>query len=261
MKVFFLGNCQINAMRGLCRDMFPAIKASFQTITPYWGDFNEALVREELAGADLVVSQAIANPTTTFNVTDVRASTAGRVVFLPYIYVDGIASLEIIGSKGRSVIKGADQLLRGQDGRKPAQVFEDYARGLIDMENKARVTLSLARMAEKEAADCDLTISDYIRDTYRHEPALFGINHPTQHIVFELFRRLCDKVDWKYDPAITRDPVVLGKRALPQAQRAFTPVDVDALSLRYGPDTHWYGQAFKLLALALKNNQRQLAAE
>ena len=25
MKVFFLGNCQVNAMRGLCREMFPLL--------------------------------------------------------------------------------------------------------------------------------------------------------------------------------------------------------------------------------------------
>jgi len=36
MKVFFLGNCQVNAMRGLFREMFPTVKATFQTITPYW---------------------------------------------------------------------------------------------------------------------------------------------------------------------------------------------------------------------------------
>ena len=72
MKVFFLGNCQVNAMRGLCREMFPSLKASFQTITPYWGQFDEDATRQELAEADLVVSQAIANPTTTFNVDDVR---------------------------------------------------------------------------------------------------------------------------------------------------------------------------------------------
>ena len=53
-------------MRGLCREMFPAMKASFQTITPYWGTFDEEETRRQLAEADVVVSQAIANDTTTF---------------------------------------------------------------------------------------------------------------------------------------------------------------------------------------------------
>ena len=108
MKVFFLGNCQVNAMRGLFREMFPTVKATFQTITPYWGTFSEEETRAELAEADIVVSQAIANPTTTFNVNDVRQSATGDVIFVPYVYIDGIASLEIIASKGKSVIRGAD---------------------------------------------------------------------------------------------------------------------------------------------------------
>ena len=101
MNVFFLGNCQVNAMRGLCREVFPAMKASFQTITPYWGTFNEDETRRQLAEADVVVSQAIANDTTTFNVNDVHASATGDVIFVPYVYIDGIASLEIIASKAR----------------------------------------------------------------------------------------------------------------------------------------------------------------
>ena len=51
------------------------------------------------------MSQAIANPTTTFNVQDVRDSTNAEVVFVPYVYVDGISSLEIIASKGKLVIR------------------------------------------------------------------------------------------------------------------------------------------------------------
>ncbi len=252
MNVFFLGNCQINAMRGICRDMFPGLKASFQTITPYWGDYDEAGVRAALGSADLVVSQAIENPTTTFNVEDVRASSRGEVVFVPYVYIDGLASLEIVASKGKSVVKGADLLAWGQEGRRDLNVFNDYCSGAIDMRNAARIELSLMKMAEKEKANCDITISDYIRETYRDQMPVYGINHPTQHVVFELFRRLCQRVGWTYDPAIAQDPIIWGKRALPASQRALTPMDVDRLGLRYGPDPHWYGQAHKLVTLALK---------
>ena len=98
-------------MRGLCREMFPAMKASFQTITPYWGTFDEDETRRQLAEADVVVSQEIANGITTFNVNDVRASATGDFIFVPYVYIDGIVSLEIIASKGKTVIRGADLLL------------------------------------------------------------------------------------------------------------------------------------------------------
>ncbi|MCO4843730.1 MAG: hypothetical protein KC439_12640 [Yoonia sp.] len=263
MKVFFLGNCQVNAMRGLCREMFPSLKASFQTITPYWGQFDEDATRQELAEADLVVSQAIANPTTTFNVDDVRSSAQGDVVFVPYVYIDGIASLEIIASKGKSVIRGAEQLLRGQEGRKPVKIFNDYCEGVIDMECEARVLGSIARIAEKEAADCDITISDYLDKTWRKQPTLYGMNHPTQAVVFEMFKRLCEKVGWDYDEDHQNDPIAWGRRALPASQRGFTPNDAKTLGLEYDCDTHWYGNSYKLLQLALKaqeNAQRDADA-
>ena len=263
MKVFFLGNCQVNAMRGLCREMFPELKASFQTITLYWEKFDEDATRQELAEADLVVPQAIANPTTTFNVDDVRSSAQGDVVFVPYVYIDGIASLEIIASKGKTVIRGADLLLRGQEGRKPVKIFNDYCDGVIDMECEARVLGSIERIAEKEAADCDIKIADYLAATWRKQPTLYGMNHPTQTVVFEMFKRLCEKVGWDYNEDHQNDPIAWGRRALPASQRGFTPNDAKTMGLEYECDTHWYGQSYKLLQLALKaqeNAQREADA-
>ena len=258
-KVLFLGNCQTNAMRGICREMFPKLRADFRTITPYWGRYDEEETREQLASADLVVSQAIANRETAFNVDDVRATATGDVVFMPYVYFEGLASLEIIASKGQTVIKGAELLLEGQEGRKPIHVFDDYCQGKIDMQGPARVQASLDKMAEKEAADCDLVISDYIAEHWRARPTAFGINHPTQPVLFEMFYRLCDHVGWKYDPSHKEDPIVWGRRAFALSTRAVTPHDAKIHGLAYGEDTHWYGNAYKLVNLAIK--AREKAAE
>lgn len=258
MNVLFLGNCQVNAMRGLTREMFPTLRADFQTITPYWDVFDEALTRQKIAEAEIVVSQAITNPGTTFNVADVRAAAGAKAVFVPYVYLDGVASLEIIPSKGRSVIKGAAQLLRGQEGRNPVKIFEDYCTGRIDMENVQRVQSSIAKIREKERKTCDIAIADYLAETLTLQPTVYGINHPTQHVVFEMFARLCAHLGWNYDPAHKDDPVVWGRRALPSSQRALTPNDTRVLGLRYACDSHWYGQGHKLMRLALK--ERDLTA-
>lgn len=261
MKILFLGNCQVNALRGLCREMFPKLSVGFRTITPFWGKFDESETRKELETADLVVSQAIENETTAFNLSDVRQSTAGEVVFLPYVYVDGIASLEVIGSKGRTVIKGADPLLEGQDDRKPIHIFNDYCDGSIDMDLANRVSSSIAKIEEKEKKSCTLNISDYIADTWRQQPTLYGINHPTQHVVFEMQRRLCDHLNWDFDADLANDPIAWGRRALPQAQRALTPVDKEIHGLAYPCDTHWYGQGYKLMQLAIKAKEKAAAED
>lgn len=256
MSILFLGNCQVNAMRGISREMFPQMKVNFRTITPYWGNFEEVPTRDELAEADLVIAQAIENPETTFNRQDVIDTATGDVIFVPYIYVDGLASLEIVASKGRSVIKGAELVLEGQEGRKPIHIFDDLCRGNIDMQNQARIDMSLKKMAEKEEAGCDLTISEYIAETYRERPSFYGINHPAQHILFELFRRLCRELDLPFSEEVMNDPVTWGRRALPASQRAFTPADARVLGTKYECDPHWYGQAFKLLNLALKAREK-----
>ena len=255
-NILFLGNCQINAMRGIARGMFPNMPCDFRTITPYWGTFDEPEIRARLARADLVISQAIANPQTPLNVADVRAATAGQVVFMPYIYIDGIAGLEIVASKGRSVIKGGDAILDAWQGRKTIKVLEDYVAGRIDLQNAARVTASLQKLAANEAAHCDIVISDYIAATLRDEPALWAINHPTQHILFEAFRRLCDHVGWQYDPRFRDNLVAWDQRALPKSTRALSPYDVEALGLSYRHDSHWFGQANKMITQAIKQAEQ-----
>lgn len=254
--ILFLGNCQINAMRGIARGMFPKMPCDFRTITPYWGTFDEDEIRARLARADLVISQAIANRDTPLNVDDVRRATRGQVVFMPYIYIDGIAGLEIVASKGRSVVKGEDAILRAWQGRKALKVFEDYCAGRIDLHNADRVGASLRKLKEKEAADCDIVLSDYIEATLRDEPALWAINHPTQHILFEAFRRLCRHVGWTYDPRFREDAVAWDQRALPRATRAFSPHDAAALNLSYAYDSHWYGQAHKLIIKVIKSAEQ-----
>ncbi|MBE0413045.1 WcbI family polysaccharide biosynthesis putative acetyltransferase [Yoonia sp.] len=252
MKVFILGNCQANAMRGLCREMFPNVDVSFLSITPFWGAFDEEKARDLLAGADLIICQAITNPDATFNVDDIRRSTHGEIVFIPYVYLDGIASLEIVASKGKSVIRGMQELMHDQEARKPIRIFEDYCSGRIDMKSEQRIFSSLEKMAAKESAHCSIVISDYLAETWRKQPTLYGINHPTQHVIFEMFRRICERVGWKYDPNHKNDPIVWGRRALPSGTRSLTPFDAKRLRLGYQADPHWYGQAYKLVNLAVK---------
>ncbi len=55
-------------------------------------------------------------------------------------------------------------------------------------------------MAQKEAESGGVRIADYLAATWDQSPLVYGINHPTQRVVFELFRRLCDVVGWNYDP-------------------------------------------------------------
>lgn len=252
-QILFLGNCQTNQMRRLTRDMFPNMASiTFHTITPYWGDFDEVATRAAIDAAEIVVAQAVENPDAAFNADSLAGLAPGRLVRLPYVYIDGIASLEGLSSQGRPVVRGADQLLRGQEGVKPMQVFNAYCEGRIDMEGPERVEASFQRLEAKEARCCDITITDFLRDVWQAQPIVYGVNHPTQIVMFEVYRRLCDHLGWAFDRSILDDPVLYGRCALPLGQRSLTPFDADRLGLSYGHDSHWYGQAHRLVTKAIK---------
>lgn len=253
MSIVFLGRAQMNAMRAIWRDMFPKMPVKFRAISEDWGSFDEAATRRDLADADLVVAQAEDDAAAVFKSDTLIEATSGDVIFMPYVHLDGLASLEASGGAG---ILGAEQVLDGQDGRRQADIFDDLCRGRIDMQNQARVDASLARMRASEATVCDLGISDYIAETYRIKPSFFGADHPAQHILFELFRRLCSEMALDFDQSMLDDPVFHGRHALPITQRAFTPVDVDRLELDYGCDPNWYKQTQKLLTQVLKSREQ-----
>ena len=101
-------------MRGLYREMFPAMKTSSQTITPYWGTFDEDETRRQLAEADVVVSQAVANDTTTFNANDVRASATGDVIFVHMFILTGSRRLRLLRPRARQSFAAQTCCLRGK---------------------------------------------------------------------------------------------------------------------------------------------------
>ena len=120
------------------------------------------------------------------------------------------------------------------------------------MQCQRRVLSSIERIREKEVEECDITILNYLFDTWRKQPTLYGLNHPTQPVVFEMFRRLCEKAAWDYNADHQNDPIAWGRRALPASQRSFTPNDAKVMGIEYPCATHWCGDWYKLLQLALK---------
>ncbi|WP_372887175.1 hypothetical protein [Shimia sp.] len=257
MSMVFLGKAQLNALRAISRDIFPEMPVRFRSISDDWGSFDEEATRSDLAEADLVVAQAITDPDAVFNTADLMATTTGDVIFLPYLHVDGLASLELDPAQGR--VLGAEQLLEGQAGRDQAEIFDDFCRGRIDMGNQARIEASLTRMGELEASVCDLAISGYIAETYHDKRSFFGVDHPAQHVLFELFRRLCAEMALEFDRGVFDDPVFHGRHAMPYGQRAFTPVDVGRLGLAYECDPHWHRQAQKLVTQVVRESQLEEA--
>lgn len=251
MSLFFLGNCQSNALRGLVNDT-TTIKSSFSSITEYWGVYDETSIDQALDTADTVVAQAIPNGDHRYSAQRLRQRFGDNLILIPYVYVDGIASLEMISSKGKATLRGLDELKAHPDWPHQPKVHRAYASGQIDMQQSARVERSLQRMKEAEDQFCDIKIHDFIADNWKERPVVYAINHPTQIVLAEMFRQVCDKLSIKPDREKLDNPLTWAKRALPRAQRSVSIDDVSRLGLKYEPDSHWFSEAGKLIGWAVK---------
>lgn len=250
MQVFFLGNCQTNALQAILKDV-TTIRPTFGSITEFWGDYDPASIDAGIDAADIVIAMAVTNPDHPYSAQKLRAQVGSKLVLTPYIYIDGIASLEKIASKGRAIIRGADELKSSEHWPHKAKMLDAFTRGRIDMRQQERLFASLARLGQAESDHCDIVISDYISETYSSRPLLYGINHPTQHVLFKLFERLAAHVDITPQADKLNDPITWAKRALPANARSLCPSDVATLGLAYEPDDHWYGHASQLIHLAV----------
>lgn len=250
MKIYFLGNCQTNALQGILKDVTP-IRPAFGSITEFWGNHNLEDIERNLDAADVVVAMAVENPEHRYSADRLRARLGARLVLHPYVYVDGLASLEKISSKGQSVIRGAEHLQASDLWPDRIALIKSFTQGDIDMKQKERLSASLARISGAEDKFCDVGISDYLWETYTSRPSQYALNHPTQHVMFELFDRLMRHLDITPDPERRADPLIWAKRALPVNDRSLTPYDVSVHGLSYSADDHWYPRAIRLVQLAV----------
>lgn len=254
MRLYFLGNCQTNALQAITKDV-TNIRPEFGSITEYWGPYNLEKTEEALQSAEAVIAMAVLNQDHPFSADKLRTRLGDRLILIPYIYVDGLASLEKISSKGTSIICGADELKRSELWPHKTKLLNAFIRGEIDMRVTERFSESLTRIADTEVKWCDVVISDYINETYRDKPLLYAINHPTQHVLFELWSRVAVALNIVPDQARFNDPITWAKRALGAADRSLTPYDVSAHGLNFRENDHWFGQAARLIHLAVEKSQ------
>lgn len=246
MSLYFLGNCQTNALKAITKDV-TSVPASGASITEYWGTYTPDESEAAMDQADAIIAMAVMNPEHRFAAHRLKARWGEKVIFHPYFYLDGLCSLERISSKGVGVVRGSAEIQAAQAWPHKVKLTDDFAHGRIDMRQQARLDYSLARMHEPEKAFDALPLTPYIRDTYREAPILYAINHPVQRVLFHLFDALAERLGLQVDSAARHHPLVWAKRALPLAQQSLTPQDVAVHGLKYDAGTHWWPQASRLI--------------
>jgi len=247
--IFFLGNCQASRMAQFYGTFTPAPqkkKYLFRSITPHFGEYHEDESKALLETAAVAVVQLI-NSDYVFNREAVLAMRGDKpTIFIPYVYLPGFRRLEKLSSKGVPRIDGADILIAEMDRLGHAtRAALAFMRGQVDGQNQTRLTTSLAEMKKREALGADVLVADYIAQTYRERMPCYSINHPTPHVLIEMYNQVAKLAGFTPIPDQI-SPYDKGRATLPRSNGALTPYCVDALGLSYDAETHWFSAINKI---------------
>ncbi len=219
----------------------------FRSITPHFGEYHEDDSKRMLENARIAVVQLI-NSDYVFNRENVLAIRGGKpTIFIPYVYLPGFRRLEKLSSKGVARIDGEDIVRAEMDrlGHGPRGAIS-FVKGLVDGQNQSRMRESLAEMKRREAMGSAVFIADYIENTYHERMPCYSINHPTPHVLFEMYNQVSALAGFKKIDVDNVSHYDLGRATLPGGNGGLTPYCVDALGLNYGPETQWFAPTNKL---------------
>ena len=257
-EILFLGNCQISRFQQFYsrfQDKPTKRFSEFNSITPHFGEFDEEKSMRTLETADIAVVQLILSDYV-FNRENILSLRNGKdTIFVPYVYLPGFRRLEKVSSKGKPWIDGADVLLNAAKDIPPQKVLLNFQRGLIDGQNQKRFAESLDNLRTRESNGSSVFISDYIRNTYKSRLPCFSINHPTPHVLIELYNQVAKIAG--FDKVIDQNmsEYDMGRATLPAGTGALSPYCVEALGLQYSHDSHWFSKESSIANIVLKRLQ------
>lgn len=249
-EVFFLGNCQASRMAqfyGMSQSGSQKRSMLFRSITPHFGEYHEDEAIRCLEAADIAVVQLVTSDVT-FNRDAVREMRGGKpVIFVPYVYLPGFRRLEKLSSKGRPRIDGEDVLRAEMDrtGHGPRAAIA-FMRGQVSGQNVARFQAALDEMRRREGLGADVRIADYIEATYREWMPCFAVNHPTPHVLFEMYNQVARLAGFTQISVERLTPYDIGRATLPAGNGGLTPYCVEELGLSYSAETHWFSSTNRL---------------
>lgn len=253
MKVLGIGNCQVSKLAILFRHFNPGIKFKYLTNTTRFGKFDGDQIWDELKSSDFVISQPIMNKENNLYYENIVKEASGRIVFVPYIFVDGIFSLvqapRMNVSAGQGHIFGSEELERHFTPEQSSirSALDLMRVGGVNFNNVSRFEGTMTELLRREKL-CHVSISDFIKDMLPEKLPMISHNHPMPEVLVELYDRIAKVIG--LNPKSPIDWVVTEQVTLEEKPRVFSPYDAAALGLKCGHDLQWGNHARKLVNVA-----------
>jgi hypothetical protein len=247
MDIFFYGNCQAQAVSQI-------ISLNNRNLTIEYGGNSNRVAKFDpgrslqlLESSRYIISQPIMNVNSVDHHEKLRAKYGSKLIFMPYIYFDGLFTLSDSpalqanpnGIIGQSYAKAAiDRLGVGR-------AIAEFRRGGIDFQHKERFENNLTELRKREAL-CQVTASDYVEATYRKSRPMITHNHPAPDFLMDIARKIANLLGLAHSEAILKDPAKKTTITLPYYTSIISPQAVSQLGLTYDYDMQWFADGRRL---------------
>ena len=196
LKIVCFGNCQSNIIATMLK-RYSNCSYNVKSFRNVEDNLLENGILEQIAKSDLIIYQPLDDKYGDLSQTKIEElakENNTQAISFPYIYNDGIYSLEFDAGKkiiGEKII--LDLYLNGQS---KESIIEDYINNNINFKLKRRFKKSLAIMKNKEKKT-DVKLTKFIQKNYQKKKLFYGHNHPTNIVIFELLRQIIQKANLK----------------------------------------------------------------
>ena len=236
--VLLVGNCQLHRLQYVM-DVQGFGGYEYLTNTPAMGlPFEPDRVLERIAGAGTVVAQAVMNEAHPLSYDALRALNP-NILFVPYVFIDGIFSLSSVGPLG-SYAYGQDRVDARVAREGATASMQAVREGAVDFGNVERFAGSIAELKRREAVCGAVQVSDYILETYQLQCPVTTHNHPAPAVFDQFCGQVFRALGVPYRAKASSSHAEQVVYAFSQTPRLFSPYDVDALGLRYAADEQWF---------------------
>ncbi|MEL6476578.1 MAG: WcbI family polysaccharide biosynthesis putative acetyltransferase [Pseudomonadota bacterium] len=241
MSFLFFGNCQLEMIARALSARNPSAEIIYRGNSSRARNHDPAGADQAMAAADRIVSQPILNANHPEHHTTLRARLGARLLFLPYLWLDGLFSLVEARQPPDRRIIGAQVIRKALAAQSRDDILARFAAGEIAFDHASRLRRSLAELTRRESF-CDIGATDILRAGLRERPLMVTHNHPAAEVTLQLARRLAPKLG-----LLPPDPDQSDGLHLPVATRVLSPQTTRDLGLTFPPDPDWLAQGTALI--------------
>ncbi|MES2665303.1 MAG: WcbI family polysaccharide biosynthesis putative acetyltransferase [Pseudomonadota bacterium] len=248
MKILFYGNCQTEAAMNALAARNPKIKCEYAGNSRRVIKYNPERTTELMEWCDHIVTQPVMNLENPDHHDVLRARFAGRITFMPYLWLDGLYSLcgapgarvlkGTSGAKGHSGVIGEEIVIAHIKSNGLAQTVADFRSGALDFGHRKRFDDSLAELERREES-ADIKVAAQIRNGYRDRVVMLTHNHPHPLIVNDIAQQIADRLNLSFKPILPDEYLRYSTITLPEFGKVLSPYTISDLGLKIPYDLQW----------------------